>query len=220
MKRFLIFILALGGLMIILWVLFPKDIENAVNLSFGPPVVGIQPLGSISDREVDSVQAAVSEMYGFETVILDTKPMPEMAYTTIRYPRYRTDSLLVWLDLTKPDSVSIILGLTNKDISITKYKPGTKEIKDPEWMYKDFGIFGLGRVGGEVCVVSSNRLHKSVSDKKFYTRLTRIACHEVGHVLGLRHCPKENCLMNDANESIKTIDQSTGVLCDDCKTDI
>jgi len=121
-------------------------------------------------------------------------------------------------DSHRPDSIDILLGLTNQDISITKYD-GNK-IKDPEWKYKDFGIFGLGRVNGTVCVVSSNRLHKGVSSKTFYKRLTRISCHEVGHVLGLRHCPEEKCLMNDANESIKTIDKSTGNLCESCWTKI
>ena len=57
-----------------------------------------------------------------------------------------------------------------------------------------FRDFGLGRIGGDACVVSSNRLHKGVSDEKFYKRLTRIACHEVGHVLGLRHCPGKELL--------------------------
>src|SRR5690606_16536482 len=116
-----------------------------------------------------------------EVVVLPVVDLPKMAYTEIRYPRYRADSLLQWTDDHKPDSIAIILGLTNQDISITKYKAGTKEIKDPEWMYKDFGIFGLGRVGGSTCVVSSNRLKSGVSDRTFYIRLTRIACHEVGH---------------------------------------
>jgi len=48
----------------------------------------------------------------------------------------------------------------------------------------------------------------------------RISTHEVGHVLGLPHCPTPKCVMNDANESIKTIDKSTGDLCDKCWTEI
>ena len=65
-------------------------------------------------------------------------------------------------------------------------------------------------------MVSSNRLHKGVDQAGFIKRLTRIACHEVGHVQGLHHCPEENCLMNDANERISTIDNSTGELCSKC----
>ncbi len=188
----------------------------------GPKKIGIQPLGNVSDVEIDSVKNALERMFEFDVYVLERVPMPECAYTEIRYPRYRADTLVEWLGKNVPDSLDKIIGLTNQDISITKYKEGSKkgEIKEPEWMYKDFGIFGLGRREGKPCVVSSNRLHKDVSDEVFYIRLTRIACHEIGHTLGLPHCPNNHCLMNDANESIKTIDKSTGVLCDDCKKDI
>lgn len=179
-------------------------------------VVGIQPFGDISLSEIDSVKSSIIEMYEFEVVILNHQPLPKNAYTEIRYPRYRADTLVQWLSDNRPDSIDIIVGLTNKDISVTKYKGNTREIKEPVWQYSDFGIFGLGRVGGHACVVSSNRLNGNASTKAFYKRLTRITCHEVGHVLGLHHCPKEGCLMNDANEKIATIDNSSGVLCESC----
>lgn len=178
--------------------------------------IGLVPFGNISEAEVDSVKSSIKRMYKTDVVILNSEKMPAMAYTTIRYPRYRADSLLNWLTNYCPDTLRMVVGLTNKDISITKYNKGTKEIKEPKWKYKDFGIFGLGRIRGNACIVSSNRLHKNVSKNVFYERLNRIACHEVGHVHGLRHCPNKNCLMNDANESIKTIDQSTGDLCKSC----
>ncbi|MBD3637435.1 MAG: matrixin family metalloprotease [Crocinitomicaceae bacterium] len=183
----------------------------------GPTRVGIQPFVNIDPDEVDSVKNAVERMYDFEVVVLEPVDLPEMAYTEIRYPRYRADSLVEWLSHHVPDSVDMVLGLTNKDISITKYKDASRnEIKEPVWQYRDFGIFGLGRINGKACVVSSNRLHKGATQKMFYKRLTRISCHEVGHVLGLRHCPEKKCLMNDANETIKTVDKSTGKLCEKC----
>lgn len=219
MKKILIKVALFIAIAVIILFVFPKT-QKIIGIENGPPLIGIQPYGSISDAEIDSVKNAIEKMYSFEVVILNNHNLPEMAYTEIRYPRYRADSLLHWLAKTKPDSIDIAIGLTNKDFSITKYKPGTKEIKDPEWKYKDFGIFGLGAVGGSVCVVSSNRLHKNVSDAKFYKRLMRISCHEVGHVLGLPHCPIENCLMSDANESIRTVDNSTGDLCEKCWNEI
>ncbi|UKN02048.1 hypothetical protein K6119_00780 [Paracrocinitomix mangrovi] len=179
--------------------------------------IGIQPFGDIAQAEIDSVKKSIEEMYDLEVVVYEHVPLPDRAYTEIRYPRYRADTLVQWLSERVPDTVDMLVGLTNRDISITKYKDiSGREIKEPEWMYKDFGIFGLGRIKGNACVVSSNRLHKDVSDKTFFKRLTRISCHEVGHVLGLHHCPEQNCLMNDANETIKTIDNSTGELCKDC----
>ncbi len=181
-----------------------------------PTKIGIQPLGDIADREVDSVKSSLEKMYHLKVIVLKNKELYQPAYTTRRVPRYRADTLLHWLSRECPDHVDIVVGLTNKDISITKFKKGTHEIKEPQSQYIDFGIFGLGKVGGDACIVSSNRLHQNVSDKKFYNRLSRISSHEVGHVLGLNHCPTKQCLMNDANESIQTIDKSTGELCDDC----
>lgn len=182
----------------------------------GETKVGIQPFGNVAQTEIDSVKLSIEKMYDLEVVVLNPVKLPKNAYTEIRYPRYRADTLVQWLTDHKPDSVDIVLGLTNKDISITKYKKGTKEIKEPSWQYRDFGIYGLGRINGSACVVSSNRLHKNGTKAQFYTRLTRISCHEIGHVLGLHHCPEKACLMNDANEKISTIDNSTGVLCEKC----
>jgi archaemetzincin len=185
-----------------------------------PTKIGIQPLGDIADREVDSVKSALEKMYGFEVLVLKNKDLYQPAYTTRRTPRYRADTLLNWLSRECPSHVDMVVGLTNKDISWTKFKEGTMEIKEPQSQYIDFGIFGLGSVGGKACILSSNRLRQNVTTEKFYKRLSRIACHEVGHVLGLKHCPTKQCLMNDANESIKTIDNSTGDLCAKCKSDI
>lgn len=180
-------------------------------------VIGIQPFGDIKQVEIDSVKESISKMYDLKVQVLNPIPLPKEAYTEIRYPRYRADTLVQWLSDNRPDSIDIYLGLTNKDISISKYKDAARtQFKEPTWQYRDFGIYGLGRVGGNACVVSSNRLHKNGTDKQFYTRLSRIACHEVGHVLGLKHCPEEACLMNDANEKISTIDNSTGNLCEKC----
>lgn len=182
------------------------------------PKVAIQPYGNISNNEIDSVTYAIQDMYPCELFVLESIPIPKRAYTEIRYPRYRADTLVQILSEEVADTIDIIVGLTNQDISITKYKKGTKEIKEPAWQYTDFGIFGLGRVGGKACVVSSNRLRKNANEYQFYNRLCRIACHEVGHVMGLHHCEEKKCLMNDANEKISTIDESTGELCEQCKS--
>ncbi len=183
-------------------------------------VIGILPYEGISAEEVDSVERILDLTYGYQIVILNQTKLPKEAFTKVRSPRYRADSLIRIQSRTLPDSISLVIGLTNKDISTTKYQKDSKKIKYPENIYKDWGIFGLGQVGGNSCVVSTYRLHNNANKSKFYTRLKRIATHEVGHILGLSHCPTLNCVMNDANETIKTIDNSTGKLCNNCKKKI
>ncbi len=182
--------------------------------------IGILPYKGIQQTDIDSVKLTLEKTYGFDVVVLNEIELPQSAFTNRRSPRYRADSLVRYQKRIIPDSISIIIGLTHKDISTTKIDKNTNQIKEPQSTYVDWGIFGLGQVGGQSCIVSTNRLHQKVNRETYFTRLKRISTHEVGHVLGLYHCPTPNCVMNDANESIKTIDNSTGNLCNSCWSEI
>jgi archaemetzincin len=73
-------------------------------------------------------------------------------------------------------------------------------------------------MGGRPCVVSTFRLgQKKVPANKFKRRLIDVANHELGHTLGLDHCPHIGCLMEDAKGTIKVVDRSTGKFCGNCR---
>lgn len=191
--------------------------QSSTEITDEKTVIGILPFGNFPGNDIDSVQTALKNMYELEVIVLESRPLPANAFINVKSPRYRADSLLDWMASQPFEGADILIGLTAEDISTTKYKDASRtKIKEPESRYKDFGIFGLGRVAGDVCIVSSFRLKSGVSKKTYFKRLTRIASHEIGHVLGLHHCPEKKCLMNDANESIQTIDVSTGELCKNC----
>ena len=179
-------------------------------------LIGIQPFSKFKEKELNVLIDSIEYTYGCKAVVLPQAKLPKNMMTFIKSPRYRADSILNWLDRNRPDTIDLMLGIIKKDIAITKRDKLTGKVKSPASKYTDWAIFGLGRVNGRSCVVSTHRLHKRANKALFYKRFTRIANHEIGHVLGLHHCPNENCLMNDANETIKTIDNSTGVLCEDC----
>jgi archaemetzincin len=178
--------------------------------------VGIQPIGDVNPKQVKLIQDALKKEYGFETTVLPVMDPPKRAFINIKSPRYRADTLIRILRDKRPDSIGIIFGLTAKDISITKYG-AEGEIKKPEYKYKDFGIFGLGFKPGPSSVVSVYRLGKG---KTLRSRLKKIALHEIGHNLGLKHCPDKSCLMTDAVESIRTVDAAKETLCNNCKGQI
>jgi archaemetzincin len=155
----------------------------------------------------------LKEFYGFkEVIILPSQKLSQAAYTTVNTSRYRADSILHILDRnTDLDKYDFILALTEKDISSTKNK-------EPKARYKDWGIFGLGQRPGQCCVVSIFRLGKGkVTNEIFLDRFVKICCHEIGHNLGLPHCPTKGCFMQDANETINTIDDEKLELCAKCK---
>jgi len=180
--------------------------------------VAIQPFRGIDKGSVLEVQKGIERYYGLKVTILPDVPLPAHTKNThilkkyhLQLPvRYRADSLLAYLWDTKPPEYDYVIGLTNQDISTTKPKK-------PKWLYTDWGIFGLGYRPGPTCIVSTYRLYRYANLAQMRTRLRKIAIHELGHNLNLRHCPHRNCVMQSARESMKTIDNEPESLCDSCK---
>ncbi len=180
--------------------------------------VAIQPFEFTDTEIMDSIAFHLTNNYGFRVIILPSVDLPQKAFVQVKSPRYRADILLKHLQEIIPDSVDYILGLTSKDISTTK-RDDLGRIKKPESKYKDWGIFGLGYRPGNACVVSSFRLTSNRT--KTINRLIKVCNHEIGHNLGLKHCTEgKNCVMDDANETIKTVDNGSSTLCDACYSKI
>ncbi|MBS1704890.1 MAG: matrixin family metalloprotease [Armatimonadetes bacterium] len=158
------------------------------------PVI-IQPLGKVKDSEVQAVTKKLQRMLAVQVIVYKAVALPKSAFYQPR-SRYRAEKLLDFLAPMAPDQGSI-LGLTDVDISTAKGK------------IVDWGVFGLGRMPGQACVISSYRLGKNIEKVSRLERLARVAVHEVGHNLGLPHCPTKNCLMEDAKGLISTVDSET-----------
>jgi archaemetzincin len=159
------------------------------------PVVYLQPLGDgLPDADVALVERAVRAMLGHDVRRLPRVALPEAAYYPPR-KRYRAGRLLTFLNRLLPADATRILGLTAVDISTSKGR------------YSDWGVIGLGEMPGTASVISSFRCHKkSRGPEHARERLAKTAVHELGHTLGLDHCPTVGCLMQDADGKVATSD--------------
>jgi archaemetzincin len=130
--------------------------------------------------------------------------LPAAAYTKARR-RWRAEKLLSFLSTAMPADGTRILGLTGADISTTKGR------------FDDWGVLGLGEEPGVATVISSFRCRKKARDAAHAReRLAKVAVHEIGHSLGLDHCPTPGCLMHDAEGKVVTIDDEVD-LCARCR---
>lgn len=180
-------------------------------------VICIQPVGKVDRVILDSVQKTLAKAYPFKIEIGKEIDLPK-SYKSARGPqRYRADSIIRYLKRLEIQAHRVI-GITGYEISTTKHD-AAGGIKKPEWRYKDWGIFGLGYCPGRSCVVSYYYL-KQRNQKLLMSRLRKITIHEVGHTLGLPHCPDKACVMTDACEKITTIDNTKGVLCKKCRKEV
>lgn len=170
------------------------------------PRVCLQPLGKYDRKLLGKAVRGIKYLYGYRVRVLQQVEMPPEAFYKPR-KRHRADKLLRFLEETVSlrEDCDIAIGFTRQDISTSKGK------------HRDWGIFGLGSVGGTTCVVSTHRLtRKTKNRRKMAIRTVKVVNHELGHVLGLGHCPKAGCLMADAKGTIKTVDNETGLLCELC----
>jgi archaemetzincin len=160
------------------------------------------PLGKHDKQLLKSARRGAEYLYGAQTTVLSPRALPQTAYYKPR-KRYRAEKLLDFLEAeVVPDSgCDIVIGFTAVDISTTKDT------------HKDWGILGLGEVGGSVGVVSSFRMKRRANRSKQRHRVVGVTNHEIGHVLGAPHGGEPGCLMNDAQGTSATVDQEHGLLC-------
>lgn len=169
-----------------------------------PSAVALRPLGDVDRSTLEGLARLLESDLRVSVTILEPEPLPASAFYAPRR-RYRAASLVTFLEGTTPREIRHVLGVTARDISITK---GT---------VADWGVFGAANLGGRPAIVSTHRLRAGGASKaRVLGRLGRVAVHELAHSLGLPHCDGAHCLMNDAGGSIRSVDTATG-FCDRCR---
>lgn len=133
---------------------------------------------------------------------------PDFAYDALR-GQYNSTVLLKRLRKLAASETWRILGVSEADL----YIPILTFV---------FGEAQLGPAGASAAVVSMHRLHQEFyglpSDPAVLAdRLLKESLHEIGHTLGLRHCPDYRCVMS-SSPAVENIDLKGAHFCDSCVT--
>jgi len=77
-------------------------------------------------------------------------------------------------------------------------------------------VFGLAERPGKAAVISLYRLQSGVDLQTYRQRVVKEAVHELGHTLGLNHCPDPGCMMHFSN-SLRDTDRKGSGFCAACR---
>lgn len=122
---------------------------------------------------------------GMSPELAATLEVPAGAYNR-RRGQYRSRALLSLLSSWKAGSrvEGLVLGVTDRDIFIPRLN----------------FIFGEADRKSGTALVSLARLGVGEGgDQRFRERLLKESIHELGHLLGLDHCPEQRCIMHYSN---------------------
>ena len=159
--------------------------------------IGIQPVGEVDREVLEFLKKQLGKLFG-ECKILDPMDVPVDAYDPLR-GQFNSTVIL----RKQPATCDVTLGVTEVDLYADNLN----------------FVFGEAELFGKRAVISLKRLRQEFyglpEDKELLKlRALKEAVHEIGHVLGLKHC-KGKCVMRFSN-SIVEVDMKDWWFCESC----
>jgi archaemetzincin len=165
----------------------------------------LAPLGEIEEDVLSTLEWRLHDEFALP--IRRLKPAGEPVSALDR-TRSQWNSIVIMNGLADdpPEDALCVLAVTQKDLFIP--------ILDC--------VYGTAGLHGRVAVVSLARLRQEfygLNPDRYLllSRLTKVAVHEVGHILGLEHCRTDGCVMS-LSMDIHKLDLTSDQFCRECST--
>ncbi len=163
--------------------------------------IGILPIGNIEEKLLQAIKHGLVGVFPkTNATILEKLRLPENTLDKTRR-QYRSNQILGIIQTHCNKTSNHVLGVLDVDIFV------------PELNF----VFGEAAFPGKAALISLWRLKPEfygdfADSELFIERAVKEAVHEVGHTLGLKHCPHPDCVMHFSN-SISDTDKKQRLFC-------
>ena len=157
--------------------------------------LALLPFDGTNKRELAWLSSRLSEQ-GFACTVLPEAAIPAQAPDPER-EQYRAELLL---NATRHLVSGRVLGVVDADL----YAEGLNF------------VFGMAEHPGRAAVIALARLRLEADEAIYHDRMLKEAVHELGHTLGLAHCPRSKCVMHFSN-CLADTDRKGSDYCADCR---
>jgi archaemetzincin len=152
---------------------------------------------------LDDLAAELARIYQVSCHVHEEPFAADFAYDPVR-GQYHSTAILQRLQSLSGDPETWFLGITDVDLFI------------PILTF----VFGEAQLNGHCALVSLHRLREEfyglpANPKLLAERAAKEAVHELGHVLGLRHCHDWRCVMTSTHD-VERLDLKSEEYCAAC----
>ena len=166
--------------------------------------IQVVPVGLIDSTILEYLVNLVSERLEIKVEVGENLPIEAFRRNEAR-GQYLSTSILEILSMRRGSSEDVLLGVADVDLYVNSLN----------------FVFGESDPTNRVAVISIIRLRQSFyglqnNRRLFLKRTGKEAVHELGHVLGLRHCLNPSCVMFFSNSLLDT-DQKDDDFCEKCR---
>lgn len=186
-----------------------------------PDIINIIPLSNINKDILEYLQDNLGKIFKKETRVLYRISIPDYSYD----------------QSIKQHNAESILNHLNKKLSLKNIRDINIAVLDLDIFVPRLNfVFGMAVNFPRICLISTARLNPlfysdlkssprgksrliyiSKEDRKIFNeRILKEAVHEIGHTLGLWHCPDYKCVMYFSNTLLDT-DKKSNNFCTNCQ---
>lgn len=159
-------------------------------------------LNEVYEDVLDEVKDLLVDAFKASVTFKGVKEVPK-EFKNVYREQYNGALILRWLATLRTSEDSIVLGIADADA----YVDGLNF------------IFGIASHIDRVAIVFLERLKFEADHRKLIERIKKEVMHEVGHVLGLKHCSNEYCVMFFSN-TIYDTDHKSFRYCSRCYAEL